>query len=99
MGKKTLNKKRKGKKTCKRRRVRKNPDGSWNKKDLAHNITCSRLRMGKDNPWMNDVMKKSKKINAYDKFLKHLIKKNVGVGVGVGNVGKRKRTRRKRTRL
>tara|TARA_Y100000590_G_C15516376_1_gene937519 strand:+ start:205 stop:516 length:312 start_codon:yes stop_codon:yes gene_type:complete len=37
---------------CKRRRVRKNKNGTWNKKDLAHNAACLKKYMIKDNPWM-----------------------------------------------
>ena len=42
----------KKRRTCKRRRVRKNKDGTFNKKDLAHNAKCLEKYMLVDNPWM-----------------------------------------------
>ena len=46
------------KRSCKRRRVRKNPDGSFNKKDLEHNQKCYDKYVFLDNPWMKNVSKK-----------------------------------------
>jgi len=37
-----------------RRRIRKNPDGSQNEEDIRHNEECYRLYMYIDNPWMLD---------------------------------------------
>ena len=78
--KKSKSKKRRGKKKssvkndCKRRRVRRNKDGSYNKEDLEHNRKCYEKNMMKDNPWMKDVLKE-KNPSPYDKYLKKLIKK------------------------
>ena len=38
--------------SCKRKRVRKNPDGSLNQEDLQHNQRCVDINMFSDNPWM-----------------------------------------------
>ena len=38
--------------SCKRKRVRKNPDGSLNQEDLQHNQRCVDINMISDNPWM-----------------------------------------------
>jgi len=64
------------KRTCKRRRVRKNPDGSLNQKDMEYNKKCEQKYMFADNPWMKQVLS-SKKPKGYDKYLKHLVKKRI----------------------
>jgi len=58
-----------------RRRVRKNPDGSRNQKDMDHNRKCEE-NMLIDNPWMNSVLKKNKP-TGYDKYLKNLVKNRI----------------------
>jgi thiol-disulfide isomerase/thioredoxin len=73
--------------TCKRRRVRKNADGSYNKADIEHNQRCANKYTKRDNPWMKEVLKGKPKTE-YDKFLKQLIKKNIHQ--------RRKRTKRQR---
>jgi hypothetical protein len=73
-------------KTCKRRRVRKNKDGSFNKEDLKHNQKCSE----KLAPWMKDVLNEKNKTE-YDKYLAELIKINV-----INPKRKRQRTKRKK---
>ena len=62
--------------TCKRRKVRINSDGSLNKDDLEHNRKCEQKYMIIDNPWMKSVFNK-KKPKGYDKFLKKTIKKRM----------------------
>ena len=47
----------KPKRTCKRRKARKNPDGSWNKKDLESNQKCYDKYVFLDNPWMKKKQK------------------------------------------
>ncbi len=37
-----------------RRRIRKNPDGSQNEEDIRHNEECYRVYMYIYNPWMLD---------------------------------------------
>ena len=37
---------------CNRRRIRRNKDGTLNKKDMAHNAKCYNENFLKDNPWM-----------------------------------------------
>jgi len=54
------NKKPSPKRTCKRRRVRKDADGSLNQDDLEHNRKCERKYMMIDNPWMEKVLKNKK---------------------------------------
>ena len=75
-------------KTCKRRRVRKNKDGSFNKEDLEHNQKCSE----KMAPWMKDVLNEKNKTE-YDKYLAELIKINV-----INPKRKRQRTKRKKAK-
>ena len=59
---------------CRRRRVRKNKNGTLNKKDLAHNAACLKKNMLKDNPWMlepwaqKQVRKKSKRAGGFSLF-------------------------------
>ena len=62
--------------TCKRRRVRINSDGSYNKNDMDHNKKCEQKHMLGDNPWMKSVLNE-KKPKGYDKYLKHLVKKRM----------------------
>jgi len=64
------------KRTCKPHRVRKNPDGSLNQKDMEYNKKCEQKYMFADNPWMKQVLS-SKKPKGYDKYLKHLVKKRI----------------------
>ena len=53
----------KNKRTCKRRRVRKNSDGSLNEEDMEYNRKCEQKYMMIDNPWMKDVLnKKNQKV-------------------------------------
>ncbi len=61
------------KKSHRRKRVKRNKDGTLNKKDLAHNAAISEKYMFKDNPWMKEVLKE-KNPTEYDKYLKYLIK-------------------------
>ena len=74
--------------TCKRRRVRRGADGSYNQEDLAHNQKCAEQYMRADNPWMTAALKGKKhpKVPGYGKFLRKAIKKNTG--------RRRRRTRR-----
>ena len=60
--------------TCKRRRVRRNANGSPNEEDMEHNRKCEQKYMLVDNPWMKSVLNK-KNPKGYDKFLKQLVKK------------------------
>ena len=62
--------------TCKRRKVRKNSDGSLNQEDMEHNKKCEEKYMMVDNPWMNVVLNK-KNPTSYDKHLKHVVKKRM----------------------
>lgn len=62
--------------TCKRRKVRKNSDGSLNQEDMEHNRKCEQKYMMVDNTWMKDVLNK-KKPTGYNKYLKQLVKKRV----------------------
>ena len=48
---------------CKRKRVRKNKDGTLNEKDMEHNKRCRDLYELQDNPWMKDSRKKRTKKN------------------------------------
>ena len=48
------------KRTCKRRRVRKETDGSLNQEDMEHNRKCERKYMMADNPWMKKVLSTKK---------------------------------------
>ena len=57
---------------CKRRKVRQNPDGSFNQKDMEHNKKCEQQNMMVDNPWMKSVLNK-KNPTGYNKYLKHLV--------------------------
>ena len=65
-----------GKKTCKRKRVRKMPDGTYNQKDIEHNQKCQDKYMLEDNPWMLDEssIKVTKKL--YPKLTKKRSKVN-----------------------
>ena len=76
-------------KSSRRTRVRRNKDGTLNKKDLAHNAAISEKYMFKDNPWMDEVLKE-KNPTEYDKYLKYLIKSQL--------LKKRKSKRRKSKR-
>lgn len=60
-------------KTCKRKRVRKMADGSYNQKDIEHNAKCAEKNMIKDNPWMMD---KSFTKKFYPKITKRRSKNN-----------------------
>ena len=62
------------KRTCKRRKVRINSDGSLNKDDLEHNRKCELKYMFIDNPWMKSIMNQKKTRNNYNKYLKKLVK-------------------------
>ena len=62
--------------TCKRRKVRINSDGSPNQDDMEHNKKCEQKYMFIDNPWMKSVLNK-KKPKGYNKYLKHLVKKRI----------------------
>ena len=66
--------------TCKRRRVRRGTDGSYNEEDLAHNQKCAEQYMMADNSWMSAALKGKKhpKVPGYGKFLRKAIKKNTG---------------------
>ena len=46
------------KKSQKRKRVKRNKDGTLNKKDLAHNVALYKKYMLKDNPWMLQYRKR-----------------------------------------
>jgi hypothetical protein len=48
------------KRTCKRRRVRKEADGSLNQENMEHNRKCERKYMMVDNPWMKKVLSTKK---------------------------------------
>ncbi len=62
--------------TCKRRKVRINSDGSLNQDDLEHNRKCEEKYMLIDNPWMKPIIK-NKKPKGYDKYLKNVIMKKI----------------------
>ena len=62
--------------TCKRRKVRLNSDGSLNQDDLEYNRKCEEKYMLIDNPWMKSILKK-KKPKGYDKYLKNIIKNKI----------------------
>ena len=62
--------------TCKRRKVRINSDGSANQDDMKHNKKCEQKYMLIDNPWMKPVLNKIKP-KGYNKYLKHLVKKRI----------------------
>ena len=64
--------------TCKRRKVRKNPDGSLNLEDIEHNKKCEKKYMMIDNPWMKDILNK-KNPTGYNKYLKHLVKNRIAM--------------------
>ena len=64
--------------TCKRRKVRKNPDGSLNLEDIEHNKKCEEKYMMIDNPWMKDILNK-KNPTGYNKYLKHLVKNRIAM--------------------
>ena len=46
--------------TCKRRKVRINSDGSYNQEDMEHNRKCEQKYMSIDNPWMKSVLNEKK---------------------------------------
>ena len=61
-------------KKCRRKRVRQDKNGAYNKLDLKHNEKCAQILQ----PWMKELLKKhNKSLNEYDKFLKKNIKKNI----------------------
>lgn len=62
--------------TCKRRKVRINSNGSPNQDDMEHNNKCEQKYMLIDNPWMKSVLN-NKKPKGYNKYLKHLVKKRI----------------------
>ena len=62
--------------TCKRRKVRINSDGSFNQEDIEHNRKCEQKYMFIDNPWMKQVLNE-KKPKGYNKVLKTLVKKRI----------------------
>lgn len=62
--------------TCKRRKVRVNSDGTLNEEDMEHNRKCEEKYMFIDNPWMKPILSE-KKPKGYKKHLKSLIKKRI----------------------
>ena len=62
--------------SCKRRRVRKMKDGTFNQKDIEHNQKCQDKYMLEDNPWMleKSALKITKKL--YPKLIKKRSKVN-----------------------
>lgn len=58
---------------CKRKRIRKNKDGSFNQEDIDHNQRCQDLYELQDNPWMKHSKKNNKRSN---RNKKKRIKKN-----------------------
>jgi hypothetical protein len=64
------------KRTCKRRRVKRNSDGSYNEEDIKHNRNCEAKYMIKDNAWMKPILR-NKKPKGSDKYLKMLLKKRI----------------------
>ena len=64
------------KRTCKRRKVRQNPDGSYNQEDIEHNNKCESNFMITDNSWMKPILK-NKKPKGRDKYMKKLLIKRI----------------------
>ena len=60
------------KRTCKRRRVRQNSDGSYNQEDIDHNNNCESNFMVTDNSWIKPILKNKK-----PKGLKKLLVKRI----------------------
>ena len=64
--------------TCKRRRVRTNSDGSLNQADMEHNRKCEKKYMFINNPWMESVLNE-KNPKGYNKYLKQLVKQRASI--------------------